>query len=169
MSPNHYFSVAAVVVALAAALFDLRGVIPDWLTLGTLALAPFSKSLILGGFAPFGLALLGAASCALLPVLLYRAGGMGSGDVKLLAAIGALLPPLVGLHAVTYAFLVAGVWAIVLLARQGRLAAGLGNAARLFSSGLPPASARAGMSALRFGPPAFLGTLLAVLVCWRDS
>jgi prepilin peptidase CpaA len=161
---------AAVLVALTAAFFDLKsGVIPGWLTLGSLASAPLAKSLVLGGFAPFGLALLGAALCALLPLLLYRAGGMGSGDVQLLAAVGALLPPFVGLHAVTYAFLVGGAWAIVLLARQGRLAAGLGNAARLFSSGLGSASARTTMTALRFGPAAFLGTLLAVLVCWRDA
>lgn len=172
MSAAQGFFLVAVAVALLAALLDARtGHIPNWLTLGTLALAPLAKVVVSPSPGTFGLALLGAALCAVLPWLVYRAGGMGGGDVKLFAAVGALLQPVVSLHAVTYAFLVGAAWATVSLARQGRLALVFGNAARLVGSrfgarAVPP---RHEMTELRFGFAISLGTLSAVLVCWRSA
>jgi len=167
-----YFYLVALVVALVAALLDARtGQIPNWLTLGTLALAPPARALASVSLAMLGLALLGAVLCALLPWLVYRAGGMGGGDVKLFAAVGALLPPLASLHAVTYAFVVGGVWAILLLARKRRIAFSFGTALRLFGSRLDarrtPLTRE--MTELCFGPAIFVGTLLAVVACWSGA
>lgn len=172
MSTSQYFYLAALAVALVAAVLDARtGHIPNWLTLGTLALALPAKALASSSFVASGLALLGAALCALLPWLVSRAGGMGGGDVKLFAAIGALLQPLAGLHAVSYAFLAVASWAIVLLARQGRVASAFGTAAGLFSSrfGARAAVPTREMTELCFGPAIFIGTLLAVFACWRGA
>lgn len=165
------FLLLALAVALVAAVLDARsGHIPNWLTLGTLVVAPLLQALA-GGKWAFVFSLLGAASSALLPLLLYRAGGMGGGDVKLLASLGALLQPLAGFHAVTYAFVAGALWAVVLLARQKRLLPALGVAARLFkmrrdtdTAACPP-----NLTELRFGPAIGAGTLLAVIVCWRGA
>ena len=172
MSASQYFFLVALGVAFVAALLDARtGHIPNWLTLGSLVLAPLAKALIFASFAALGIALIGAALGALLPWLVYRAGGMGGGDVKLFAAVGALLQPLASLHAVTYAFVAGAAWAIVLLVRQGRVRLVLGNAARLYTARLGAAAAPSSreMTELRFGPAIFIGTLLAVVACWRGA
>jgi len=167
-----YFYLVALGVALVAAVLDARtGQIPNWLTLGTLALAPPARALASVSLATLGLALLGAALSALLPWLVYRAGGMGGGDVKLFAAVGTLMPPLASLHAVTYAFAVGAAWAILLLARKGRIALAFGTVLRLFSSRFDARRAplTREMTELCFGPAIFVGTLLAVVVCWRGA
>jgi prepilin peptidase CpaA len=172
VNATQYFYLLALAVALVAALVDARtGHIPNWLSVGPLALAPLAKALLFAGWAPFALALVGAALGALLPWLVYRAGGMGGGDVKLFAAVGALLNPLAGLHAVTYAFVACAAWAIVLLARRGRVALAFGTAARLFGARLAarPVPSSQEMTELRFGPFIFVGTLLAVLASWRGA
>jgi prepilin peptidase CpaA len=172
VTTTQYFYLAALAVALVAAVVDARtGHIPNWLTLGALALTLPAKALASASFVTSGLALLGAALCALLPWLVYRAGGMGGGDVKLFAAIGALLQPFAGLHAVTYAFVAVALYAILLLARKRRIASAFGTAARLFNSRLSPRAAPATqeMTELCFGPAIFIGTLLAVFACWRGA
>src|ERR1039457_5162423 len=102
------FLVVAVLVSAIAAWTDWRtGNIPNWLTFGTLALAPvahiavsfahhatFSDELASGGYS-----LLGGLACGFLPLLLYRRGGIGGGGVQLFAAIGALLRTMVGVEA----------------------------------------------------------------------
>jgi prepilin peptidase CpaA len=172
VNATQYFYLLALAVSLVAALVDARtGHIPNWLSVGALALAPLTKALLSASWAPFVLALLGAALGALLPWLVYRAGGMGGGDVKLFAAVGALLNPLAGLHAVTYAFVAGAAWALLILARRGRVASAFGTAARLLGSRVSarPAPSVQEMTELRFGPIIFVGTLLAVLVSWRGA
>jgi len=63
-----------------------------------------------------GESLLGFAACFLIMLMVYRAAGGGAGDVKLAAAIGALLGPERGLNALVLSYIVAGVaiiaWAV---------------------------------------------------------
>src|SRR5439155_795014 len=75
---------------------------------------------------------LGALSCAALPLLMYARGGMGGGDVKLFAAIGALALPLAGLEAQTYAFISALFIAPARLAYDGVLLRTVRNAFTMF-------------------------------------
>src|SRR5258706_3621470 len=126
----HGFLMAALLVAAIAALTDWRtGHIPNWLTLGALAIAPFAHvaravqsgvhgtdAVIAGTFS-----LVGAAVCGVVPILLYRAEAIGAGDIKLLLAIGALLKPIVGFEAEMYSFFAAGIFAPARLAYEGRL------------------------------------------------
>ncbi|HTZ41536.1 MAG TPA: A24 family peptidase [Syntrophales bacterium] len=54
-------------------------------------------------------------------LLFYALGGMGAGDVKLLAAVGSILGPLGVFHAFLYTALAGGLYALVVLYRHGAL------------------------------------------------
>ncbi|HEX3463177.1 MAG TPA: A24 family peptidase [Candidatus Elarobacter sp.] len=101
---------------LVAAVIDARtGYIPNGLTLATAVAA-----LVLAAPSGIGHAVLGA--CVVGGVLLglhlfTRGRGLGFGDVKLGAAIGAGLGPWCGIAALGAAFVAGGAYAAVLLAR----------------------------------------------------
>lgn len=81
---------AALVLSALAALSDLRsGTIPNWLTLPPIVLAPFAYAAShgIGGAVQ---AVTAAVLSGAVPYLLFAWGGMGGGDVKLFAALGAL-------------------------------------------------------------------------------
>lgn len=105
-------------VALAAAWFDLRERrIPNALTLGGLVVA-------LGLRLPMGLeavghGLAGAGIAFGLSLVFFLAGGLGGGDVKLLAAFGAFLGPDRVWPALLAMALVGGVMAAVVIVRKG--------------------------------------------------
>ncbi len=64
--------------------------------------------------------------------VLYLAGGMGGGDVKLMAAVGALSGLGFALWALFYTSIVGAVLAVAVLIWKGRLAQGTRGAFRLF-------------------------------------
>ena len=101
--------------ALAAVTDTRRGLIPNWLTLPTLALAPLAQLATSGPR---------AASAALL-------GAMGGGDVKLFAALGALCGASLGLELQLISYVIAALAALSVAAWRGRLLAILVSAARL--------------------------------------
>lgn len=180
MSPLHWFTVFAVVVAAVAAWLDWRtGHIPNWVTLGPLCIAPLAHFALQVSFTTarvaieaMGVSVLGAAVCALVPLMLYRAGAIGGGDVKLLAALGAIFRPLVGIEAEFYAFLAAALIAPARLAYEGKLMRVLGNTLTLAFNPFRPKERRRQitpemMTSIRFGPAIFLGTCAAAIVNWR--
>jgi prepilin peptidase CpaA len=67
---------------------------------------------IAAGARAFAFALGGAIACAILPFLAWRRNELGGGDVKLFAAIGALVGPVIGFDVEALAF---GLALIVLL------------------------------------------------------
>lgn len=80
--------------------------IPNLLTLGGLALGLVAHAVIgfvdggaYGALRGFGYALLAGLLCALLPFFYFVRGTMGGGDVKLFAAIGAMIGLTLGLYA----------------------------------------------------------------------
>jgi prepilin peptidase CpaA len=91
---------SAIIIAAVAATTDWRsGTIPNWLTLPTIASAP----LMYGFFFGAGHAmqcLVAILVSAFGPFLLFRAGAMGGGDVKLFASLGGVtaFDPRVGLE-----------------------------------------------------------------------
>src|SRR5437762_8698439 len=92
----------AVAVALVACVFDLRSRrIPNVLTLGA-ALVAFIASGLAGGSSALGASLAGWALAAAIWLPCYLLGGMGAGDVKLMAAIGAWLAPAAAIYATLY-------------------------------------------------------------------
>lgn len=85
--------IVAFVICLVACICDLRTRrIPNVLTFGAAGLG-FGFHAITGGLGTFGASLAGWFVGAALLAPLFWLGGMGAGDVKLLAALGAWLGP----------------------------------------------------------------------------
>lgn len=162
---------AALVLTGVAAVWDLRtGLIPNRLVLAG-ALVAWGMTCLLGyshGLTSMvhGLVAMvaGALLVSLVPVVLYRLGGLGGGDVKLLAVLGATLGPYLGLEAELYAFVAALLYAPARLLWQGKLIPSLRTAGQLLLRSLLPRSKRGepvpleAMTSFRFGPAIFLGT-----------
>lgn len=169
------FLIFAVVVAGVAAYSDLRtGLIPNWLTLGSLVLGiagHFVRGLWLADLGTASLeaatALAGAAFCALVPGLLYWKNGMGGGDLKLFAALGALCHPMLGIEAELYSFALTALVVPARLAYEGRLLKVLAGSFTLLVNPLLPAARRRTVpneasSWVRLGPAVFGGVALTV-------
>ncbi|HTE52005.1 MAG TPA: prepilin peptidase [Kofleriaceae bacterium] len=158
-----------IAVAATAAVTDARtGLIPNWLTLPPL-LAALILHFITQGAGGLMLSLAGALVCGLVPYLLFRHGSMGGGDVKLLAALGALGGAEVGLEIEVLGMSIAAVYALAFLAWRGGLARTLLSSMWLVVNVFLPARYRrpippAEMMPLRLGVPLLLGTLASVLL-----
>jgi len=121
-----------------AAFTDARGgVIPNWLTLPTLAAAPLAHALLSGpGALVWSLA--GALASAAVPFAMFVRGAMGGGDVKLFAASGALIGAhgALELQVVTYGLAALG--AIVRFACLRQLGAVLRRTVALLARSIRP-------------------------------
>ena len=120
-------SVAAAVVALLGCATDLRSRrIPNVLTFGSAAVALLFHG-ALGGWAGLGWSLAGWATglAVFFPFFLLR--GLGGGDVKLMAALGAWLLPGTTVWVALYAALAGGVLAIIVSLADGYLLKALRN------------------------------------------
>ena len=116
--------------------------------------------------------LAGAVACGIVPILLYRVGGIGGGDLKLLLAIGALLRPTIGIEAELYSFVATALYAPARLVYEGKLLRSLGNALSLLTDPFRPEEKRKKvdpelLSTVRFGPGVFVGTVIAAIVNMR--
>jgi len=104
------------------------------------------------------------------PLVLWRTGGLGGGDLKLFVALGALLGVRAGLEVQLVAFSVAALIAPTVLAFRGKLLAVLRNVARQLLNPFLPRDRRRPvpaelMTEVRFGPAIFAGT--ALVACAR--
>ena len=133
---------SALLCALAAAVFDLRSRrIPNLLT-GPAMLLGLALHFCSGGWRDFVASLGALLLCGLVFLVFHLAGGMGAGDVKLIAALGCLL----GLsHAASLLILTAlagGVLALGYTVYRGRFRQTFGNvltlAAHHTEQGLTP-------------------------------
>jgi len=119
--------VGAGLTGLLACAWDLRTRrLPNVLTFGSAATA-LAFSMVAGGPRAFAWSLAGWAvgGAVFLPVFLLR--GMGAGDVKLLAALGAWIGPLTVLWAALYGALAGGVLAVVVSLAHGYLGQAVRN------------------------------------------
>jgi prepilin peptidase CpaA len=179
MSPERIYLFAVLAVALAAAGFDWRtGKIPNRLTLAAIVVAFPLHAYVSGGGAGAGInsvlsamqwPLLGALICAVPPAIAWKAGWMGGGDVKLMAAMGALGGLSLGLECVFLGLLSAGAFILLRLAYSGTFLRTVGNGlAVAVTHGLrrkhPIAPAAELKYALRFGPFALAGVALSLLL-----
>lgn len=174
------FLIAGSLVALVAALYDWRsGRIPNWLTYSTLVSAPPLHALLawsVGGTLPqilttLGVSLLGAALCGLLPLILWLKGACGGGDVKLFAALGALLEPLMGMEAQVYSYYIAAIFVPLGLLYQGRFWQALRGSFQIVLNGFRPKAKRVLLESstrtwFRLGPAIFGGCVLTTFLHW---
>jgi prepilin peptidase CpaA len=150
----------AIAVSTFACATDIRtGRIPNWLTLPAICLG-IAMHGTLGGRAGIIESLLGLLAGAAVPSILYRSTqgrAIGGGDVKLFAALGALLGPMRGLEVQLGAFGCLALFAIVALAYRGRLVRVLCNTVQLAANPLLPRKHRRpistdSMTEFRMGP-----------------
>lgn len=149
-----------------ASVIDLRTRrIPNVLTAGmsglgiALALTGVSGSSLVGSLA-------GLFIGFLLMMPGYMLGATGAGDVKLMAAVGAIVGPALVVSAFLFTAIAGGVVAIVVAARRGRMAATLARTGRLIAA---PSGARkeiggaSAASRFAYGPAIAIGSISSVV------
>jgi prepilin peptidase CpaA len=159
-------SVLAVGLVLATAI-DLRSRrIPNQLTA---AMAAAGLGFAAGGISGISVAAsIGGIVLGLLLMLPgYALGATGAGDVKLMAAVGAIVGPPLVVWAFICTALAGGVLALIVAVRRRRLGATLAGTGRLVAA--PRAAHKeieAATAARRFayGPAIAIGSLIAVLM-----
>jgi prepilin peptidase CpaA len=160
MHPHLYLQSAAVLVSLGSAITDARtGRIPNMLTLPALVGGLLLNTAFHGTYGAAA-AVAGVVLAGGVPALLHRVtrgAAIGGGDVKLFAALGALLGPSVGLQVELLSFGLLTVFALIRLAFLGRLFGVLLNVLRLVASPLLPKSwrtpiAQEALTEMRLGP-----------------
>ena len=165
MADLQYAALLALLVPACA--MDLwRHRIPNYLSYPGL-LVGLALGLLLGGLAGLGNHVLGLFAAAIPLYVMFLGGSLGGGDVKLMAAVGAITGFPSALNALFASILVGGFCAALILIWQGRL---LGLAQytlghmryRAGWSNLPPDPPAARRDAFPFGVAIALGTLLAV-------
>ena len=136
------------VVVLAAGYDVRRGQVPNWLTFPAMAIG-LTLGMVGGSWSGLGWSIGGLSLGAALLGVLYLAGGMGAGDVKLLAAVGALQGPMFVAYTFVFMGIIGGVLALYVVVRRWRYVSQKG----LRAAGSFP-----------YGPAIALGTVIAVMV-----
>lgn len=165
MSSTAIFLLAAGLTA--ATVIDLRSRrIPNKLTA---AMAAIGLALAVAGLS--GNTLTGSLAGLVLGLVLmmpgYMLGATGAGDVKLMAAVGAIVGPALVVSAFVCTAIAGGVLATVVAIRRKRLAATLAQTGRLVAApGAAPTEIKAATAASRFayGPAIAVGSMVAVLI-----
>lgn len=119
IEPDHGVFWVVTVVLVVAAVIDGRALkVPNWLTI-PFAIVGLLHGALAGGQG-FVDALAGLALGLVLLLPLYAVGGMGAGDVKLLAGVGAWVGPGLVTHAFIATVLVGTVMALAMMLRSGQ-------------------------------------------------
>lgn len=123
----------AVAVALAAAICDVRSRrIPNVLTFGAAAAAIVAAAWT-AGLSGAGSSVAGWLLALAIWLPIYALGGMGAGDVKLMAAVGAWLGPAAALFAALYAGVAGAVMAAGVAVARGCVRQTYDNVSLLFT------------------------------------
>ncbi|WP_394822989.1 prepilin peptidase [Pendulispora albinea] len=165
-------------IASAAAIWDfISRKIPNFLTLGGVVLGlvlhaavGYVDNGIAGSIRGLGASLAGIAVCSIIPVVSYARNEMGGGDVKLLAAIGALCGPVFGFFAEGFAFAILFavvlpwriIWSGAFHDRLGNFFTWLGNVFRRREDRLPYQKVRK-MPPVVLGPAILAGLAVAIV------
>jgi prepilin peptidase CpaA len=154
-------------VLLVAGVTDLRSCkIPNWLTLSAMASGLLGHS-VLNGLSGLLFSAKGLGLGLALFLLFYVMGGMGAGDVKLLAAVGSFIGAEGVFSAGIMTMLLGGLYAIAMMVSSSGMRASLKQVAMIFQSFiLTPGSFGAfkpvkGQPKLRYALVIGLGTLMS--------
>jgi prepilin peptidase CpaA len=119
--------VAVITIGVVACVTDLRTRrIPNLLTFGA-ALAGVAYHAITGGYTGMGHSVGGWAVGVLAFLLPFALGGLGAGDVKLIAALGAWLGPVDTIWLALYTGIAGGLAALVVALAHGYLKTAITN------------------------------------------
>lgn len=150
----------------AAALVDLRtGRIPNALTVSMAA-----SGVTLAAIGASGISIAASATGFVMGLLVmlpgHLLGATGAGDVKLVAAVGAVVGPANVLMAFLFTALAGGLIAVAVAMHRGRFGVTVAGAGRIVTSPgavREHAAARDGGSRFAYGPAIAVGTLIATL------
>ncbi len=165
-------SLSAACVSMLAAWIDHRtGRIPNALTLPTTAVGLVMHGAV-GGVNAGMTSALGVIAGLVVPAVLYKVSSgkaIGGGDVKLFAALGALMGPMLVIETQFGSFVLLAVFAIIRLAFRGALLRVLGNSMMLlFNPFLPKKWRREiqpeAMTEMRLGPAIAVAVLSTLTV-----
>ena len=143
--PPPGISVTLIALILVAAVYDVRyRRIPNWLTIGGMLAGVALNSFIYRGWPGMRLSLAGLAVGFAAYFILYSLRAMGAGDVKLMAAVGALVGAgdWFGIFLITA--IVGGIAGLAMVAMRGRLKKTLWNVGFILSE-------------MKHGRPAYIG------------
>ncbi|MCI0358359.1 MAG: A24 family peptidase [Planctomycetaceae bacterium] len=168
MHVGYEFAAAVALLTAIAAVLDYRTKkIPNWLTVSAAGLGLAYHSLAPGGMGPL-LSLAGFAVGFSLLILPWLLGGGGMGDVKLLAALGAWMGPVLILVSFGVAAMLAACGAIAIMANSA-VTEGFSTARRRYiqsasgggttTAASPPRKAR---RVLPFAVPVAMGAWLVL-------
>ncbi len=176
------FVCLALLASGVAAVIDYKqGEIPNWLTLGALGTAVVAHLFagavqggLAGGATEVGWSLAGAVACGIVPLAFWLKGAFGGGDVKMLAALGAILAPTQGVEAEFYALLAGALFAPARLAWDGKLWQVAKNTVAVIVNPILPKARRRALgpemlTAMRFGPAIFAGVAVFAFLRGRSS
>lgn len=106
--------------------------VPNWINLALMLTGFGAQAIYFGasGFATGALGLLTGFGLLIIPWLMH---GMGAGDVKLMAAIGVWLGPLLTFYSFTLGAVFGGVSAVVMIVSTGRLRMACANMNVIFA------------------------------------
>jgi prepilin peptidase CpaA len=132
VNPVNAFNLAAIMVALVAAVWDLKTRrIPNVLTFGSALVAVLVHAYSAGvGGAGWALAGWFVGFVFFLPF--FALGGMGAGDVKLIAALGAWIGPGQAVWLALFSLIAGGVLGFLVAVGFGYLAQALANISWMF-------------------------------------
>ncbi len=165
-----FLQITLIAVLLTAVLTDIRSYrIPNWLTVPAMVCGLLIHTL-LNGQAGLILSLEGLGLGLGLFLIFYLMGGMGAGDVKLMAAVGSFLGPTGVLYAAMMTGLLGGLYAMAAIASHWGLRASVQQAVTmLMTLSLPPKVTlpaipiRGAPLRLRYALAISLGALLSVM------
>lgn len=162
-----------IVVVTVAVITDLLWRrIPNFLTIPAFVLAVVVR-LVFQGWTGLGLAIAGAVAAPVLLLLMHGGKGIGMGDLKLTAAIGAMLGPVMAVVTVLLSAVAGGLLAILMMMRPGGQLAELVS---VLSIGIPfirkrksddaPAEDQTPMETMPYGLAIGAGSLMTLAVYW---
>jgi prepilin peptidase CpaA len=126
--------VSLVLLVVIAAYFDLRWRrIPNWLAFGGV-LTGIGLNAFMNESAGLKASLLGLGLAFVVYLPLYTVRGVGGGDVKLMAAVGAVTGPRNWIAISLFTAITGGLAAVVLVALRGRMRTTLGNVLSILRS-----------------------------------
>ncbi len=108
-------------LVLAAAIYDVRyRRIPNWLTVGGVLVGLAMNGFLYEGWSGLRFSLLGFAAAFGFYVVLYALHAMGAGDVKLMAAVGAMVGWRNWFGIFVFSAVIGGLMAFILIVRKKR-------------------------------------------------
>lgn len=157
---------AALTVGSIGVFTDTRyGLIPNKLTLTALALG-LALHAVLGGWAGFIFAAQGVALGLGLFLIPFLIGGMGAGDVKLLAALGAFIGPSHIFVTFLFSVFLGGVMGLVVLIRTFGLRETFVTLFHSWNMLLSPAWRTTRLTGFPFASAILFGVLVSLVVVW---